>query len=144
MPVSSRRPVKMKAAKTQNPQVKQKPAKGGKPKAIIALLIVIIALSTVLLTGFSTQNSKMLPVSIDKVSTEQKQAIVNELEQEPLAKGLSYHLNVSTIKPFMETYCYKCHNGTKQKGDVRLDDLPIELVSDADAQLWQDALVLLW
>ncbi len=47
------------------------------------------------------------------------------------------------IHKFFETNCIKCHGPKKQKGSVRLDDLPSEIVDGAAAQRWQDVLDVL-
>ena len=35
-------------------------------------------------------------------------------------------------RPMLETHCFKCHNADKQKGRVRLDDLPF-MIGDIEA-----------
>ena len=45
-----------------------------------------------------------------------------------------------TIKPFLAENCYRCHGPEKQKGKLRLDELPLELSNDSIAAHWQDVL----
>ncbi|MDD7984766.1 DUF1592 domain-containing protein [Lentisphaera marina] len=41
-------------------------------------------------------------------------------------------IDASVLRPFVESYCIKCHGEDKQKGDVRLDQLFIEGSNDVD------------
>ena len=45
-----------------------------------------------------------------------------------------------TIKPFLAENCLRCHGPEKQKGKLRLDELPLELSNDSIAAHWQDIL----
>ncbi len=47
------------------------------------------------------------------------------------------------IHKFFESNCIKCHGPKKQKGSIRLDDLPSEIGDAAAAQRWQDVLDVL-
>ena len=47
------------------------------------------------------------------------------------------------IHEFFESNCIKCHGPKKQKGSIRLDDLPSEIGDAAAAQRWQDVLDVL-
>ena len=38
---------------------------------------------------------------------------------------------------FLKTYCVKCHNAEKHKGDVRLDQLSLR-VTDENHELWEE------
>ena len=40
---------------------------------------------------------------------------------------------------FLKTYCVKCHNAEKHKGDVRLDQLSLR-VTDENHELWEEVL----
>ena len=40
---------------------------------------------------------------------------------------------------FLKTYCVKCHNAKKHKGDVRLDQLSLR-VTDENHELWEEVL----
>lgn len=42
------------------------------------------------------------------------------------------------VQPFFQTYCLRCHNGTKQEGDFRLDTLPREFTEELAAQRWAE------
>lgn len=43
------------------------------------------------------------------------------------------------VKPVLEKHCFKCHGEEKQKGDLRLDQLSIDLIKDrAAAETWHD------
>ena len=47
------------------------------------------------------------------------------------------------LKPdaFLSRYCLDCHDGDVQKGDRRLDDLPLKVGTDiAIAERWQEVL----
>ncbi len=46
-------------------------------------------------------------------------------------------------KPLLEEHCYSCHNEKKQKGKVRLDDLPYMLDNIETAERWQKILNVL-
>ncbi len=43
-------------------------------------------------------------------------------------------------RPMLETHCFKCHNADKQKGRVRLDDLPFTIDDIEAAERWQKIL----
>ncbi len=47
------------------------------------------------------------------------------------------------VHKFFETNCIKCHGPKKQKGSIRLDDLPSNIGDAAAAQRWQDVLDVL-
>ncbi|MDA0725907.1 MAG: DUF1587 domain-containing protein, partial [Verrucomicrobia bacterium] len=47
------------------------------------------------------------------------------------------------VHKFFESNCIKCHGPKKQKGSVRLDDLPSQIGDAAAAQRWQDVLDVL-
>ena len=42
------------------------------------------------------------------------------------------------LPPFMEQHCFKCHGEEKQKGDIRLDTLSLDLSNAQNAISWQD------
>ena len=43
------------------------------------------------------------------------------------------------VLPILESHCFKCHGPKKQKGDLRLDTLSIDLIKDrAAAETWHD------
>ena len=43
------------------------------------------------------------------------------------------------VKPILEKRCFKCHGDEKQKGDLRLDLLPTNLLKDrVAAETWHD------
>ena len=46
----------------------------------------------------------------------------------------------STITPFLQTHCFKCHGPEKQKADRRYDQLSYPIKSDDDLLLFQDIL----
>lgn len=43
-------------------------------------------------------------------------------------------------RQFFESYCTECHNADKQKGKVRLDNIPLKLDSVESAERWQKIL----
>lgn len=43
-------------------------------------------------------------------------------------------------RAFFQNYCVQCHNADKQKGNVRLDDVPFILDTVERADLWQKIL----
>lgn len=50
--------------------------------------------------------------------------------------------NDESFRAFIDTNCVKCHGPKKQKGDVRLDELPLTDLSPDHLELWQDAMDL--
>ena len=40
---------------------------------------------------------------------------------------------------FLKTYCVKCHNAEKHKGDVRLDQLALRVTGD-NHELWKEVI----
>jgi hypothetical protein len=48
-----------------------------------------------------------------------------------------------SIRPLLKTYCYRCHGPQKKKGDIRLDQLDIDLVKGKSTETWHDALNML-
>ena len=49
-------------------------------------------------------------------------------------------LNPEAVSGFIEKNCIACHGPEKQKGKLRLDELPMELSNDSIAAHWQDVL----
>jgi hypothetical protein len=45
-------------------------------------------------------------------------------------------------RAYFENYCFSCHNADKQKGKVRLDDLPFTLSNVQTAERWQKVLAV--
>ena len=43
----------------------------------------------------------------------------------------------NTIQPILAEYCADCHGETKQKGDIRFDQLDPDIVRGKDAEVWQ-------
>lgn len=43
-------------------------------------------------------------------------------------------------RALLKTHCYQCHNADKQKGRVRLDDLPLTIANVETAERWQKIL----
>ena len=68
----------------------------------------------------------------------------------PLFAGLSSCTVLASAAPaarmpesqraFFESYCVNCHNAEKQKGKVRLDDLPFAIADIPTAERWQKIL----
>ncbi|MDD7987253.1 DUF1592 domain-containing protein [Lentisphaera marina] len=46
----------------------------------------------------------------------------------------------NTLKPFINSYCIKCHGPSKQKSNLRLDNLPFTLKDLANVEHWQSVL----
>ena len=44
------------------------------------------------------------------------------------------------LKPFLQTYCVRCHGPEKQNGQVRFDRIAWEITNNDSAQRWQDVL----
>jgi mono/diheme cytochrome c family protein len=42
------------------------------------------------------------------------------------------------VTPFLQQHCVKCHGPEKQKGDVRLDNLPPDFVNNPAAGVWAE------
>ena len=47
------------------------------------------------------------------------------------------------LKPFMEKYCFECHNEKKQKGEIQLDNINYSFSDSASVHMWQDVLDVL-
>lgn len=47
------------------------------------------------------------------------------------------------LEPFFENYCIECHGDRKQKGDLRLDQVPWTINNNQVADAWQDVLHVL-
>jgi hypothetical protein len=47
------------------------------------------------------------------------------------------------LKPFLQTYCVRCHGPEKQNGQVRFDRIAWEITNNDSAQRWQDVLDIL-
>jgi hypothetical protein len=60
----------------------------------------------------------------------------------PLATNAEEFVSLSKemVDSFIEKNCVKCHGPEKQKGKLRLDELPLELSNDSIAAHWQDVL----
>ena len=60
-----------------------------------------------------------------------------------LAANTLHAADTASLKPdaFLSRYCLDCHDGDVQKGDRRLDDLPLKVGTDiAIAERWQEVL----
>lgn len=60
-----------------------------------------------------------------------------------LAASTLHAADTASLKPdaFLSRYCLDCHDGDVQKGDRRLDDLPLKVGTDiAIAERWQEVL----
>ncbi len=44
------------------------------------------------------------------------------------------------LEPFLENYCYNCHDTDTEKGDLSIEDLKRTIENNTDAQHWQDIL----
>ncbi|MFP6892361.1 MAG: DUF1587 domain-containing protein, partial [Opitutales bacterium] len=60
----------------------------------------------------------------------------------PLAAeaGQVVSLSEETVKSFIKKNCIHCHGPEKQKGKLRLDQMPLSMSNDSIAQHWQDVL----
>jgi hypothetical protein len=60
----------------------------------------------------------------------------------PLAAdaGQVVSLSEEMVKPFIKKSCIRCHGPEKQKGKLRLDELPLKMSNDSIAAHWQDVL----
>ena len=54
---------------------------------------------------------------------------------QPLADRATFERQVT---PFLQQHCVKCHGAEKQKGDVRLDNLPPDFVNNPAAGVWAE------
>jgi len=45
-----------------------------------------------------------------------------------------------TVKPFFAHHCTKCHGEAKQKGDLRLDNLPLDFTGSVTSTHWSDVI----
>ena len=46
----------------------------------------------------------------------------------------------ATMEPFLNTYCYNCHDSETQKGDLNLEEMTRGIGNITDATHWQDVL----
>lgn len=46
----------------------------------------------------------------------------------------------ATMEPFLNTYCYNCHDSETQKGDLNLEEMTRGIGNTTDATHWQDVL----
>ncbi len=59
---------------------------------------------------------------------------------------LFLHLSASAdeqlaqLEPFLKQHCFKCHGPEKQKGDIRLDTLGLDLAKLENLEIWQGVL----
>ena len=44
----------------------------------------------------------------------------------------------ATIKPFLETHCFKCHNDKKTRAGFRIDTLGTDFLADKNADNWKE------
>ncbi|MDB4265396.1 DUF1587 domain-containing protein, partial [bacterium] len=42
--------------------------------------------------------------------------------------------------PFIEKYCFECHDAFSEEGEVNLEDIPYQITTIKDAELWQKVL----
>ena len=49
-------------------------------------------------------------------------------------------LTAETFRAFLDKHCVECHGADKQKGDVRLDNLPLTNLQSGHLEVWQTAL----
>ena len=57
-----------------------------------------------------------------------------------LNAGQGVSLSGKIVNLFLRENCVKCHGPQKQKGKLRLDEMPLELSNDSIAAHWQDVL----
>ncbi len=57
-----------------------------------------------------------------------------------LAQGAETPDFAKAVKPFLDEHCIKCHGEKKQKGDLRLDTLPLDFANMGAAGHWADVL----
>lgn len=53
------------------------------------------------------------------------------------------HARPALSRQFLDQHCIKCHGPDKQKGKVRLDDLPMAITDEKTAERWDDVLWVL-
>ena len=46
----------------------------------------------------------------------------------------------AAVGPYFQKYCFRCHDGQKQKGDLRLDTLSREFSDPKAAQIWDEVI----
>ncbi len=61
----------------------------------------------------------------------------------PAAHAAVEAVVANSHRAFFESYCVSCHNSDKQKGKVRLDDLPFQIADIPTAERWQKVLATL-
>ncbi|MFT7515874.1 MAG: hypothetical protein ACI9QL_005109 [Candidatus Omnitrophota bacterium] len=47
---------------------------------------------------------------------------------------------LQALQPFFKKHCYGCHGPEKQKGDIRLDTLGVDLLQSSTIEIWQGVL----
>ena len=59
------------------------------------------------------------------------------------SKGEALAKEEQSMRLFFSTYCARCHGEKEQNGDVRLDQLEVQIVDHSDVSKWQDVLDVL-
>ena len=60
-----------------------------------------------------------------------------------LPQGMASATDEESIASFLQQHCVKCHGEEKQKGDLRLDQLDVQISEHASVSAWQDVLDML-
>ena len=60
-----------------------------------------------------------------------------------LPQGMASATEEESIASFLQNHCVKCHGEEKQKGDLRLDQLDVQISEHASVSAWQDVLDML-
>ncbi|MGB0738794.1 MAG: DUF1592 domain-containing protein [Planctomycetaceae bacterium] len=50
---------------------------------------------------------------------------------------------ISTVRPFVQTHCIACHSAETSKGEINMDQLPADFLSQPDLEHWEQILDML-
>lgn len=145
--------VKLTQNKTINRSKKSR--KKQQSRMPLVLTVVILAMAA---TGFIAKNQmgKNSPQDNPTVSENTEEITNPETTQNIQVKSITTsNIAISKsnpalskdltrqLKPFMEKYCFDCHNADKEKGGIRLDNINYSFSDSTSVHMWQDVLDVL-
>ncbi len=74
---------------------------------------------------------------LDIYDGDKEYLVINQAVDSTSEEALYYK---NYIQPIMKTYCYECHGGKKQKGEMRFDTLDWDIINGPDAEKWHSAM----
>ncbi|MDD7983967.1 DUF1588 domain-containing protein [Lentisphaera marina] len=118
-----------------------------KQKKRLSPIISCLALGGLILGGFFFKDSIFKNPSKDALTNAENdlQVLANKFNSTHFSKDelLAQKDIIMKIKPFMEAYCFECHNEEKQKGEIRLDNIDFKMTQHDSIYMWQDILDVL-